>query len=159
MEIDIIQYTAAQFAVLTEEQILEVREAQLKKNSLMRTLEKRLQEEKERLVNNGIFLSNIWAALESKLRAECEEEIAWIRDSLLFYLRYTGKENVDTEAPYLVDYSLSDEERVAIVRDYYMSAYTDAEERIEAYENDDVAKQYLGEYYAPMYDYFYVYVE
>ena len=39
MKIDIISYTDEQFAQLTEEQLLEVRSAQLKKNRLDRKLE------------------------------------------------------------------------------------------------------------------------
>ena len=59
MEIDIIDYTNAQLAMLTEEQLREVQEAQLKKNRLLRELAEKLKEEKRRLINNGMFLSYI----------------------------------------------------------------------------------------------------
>ena len=42
MKIDIIDYTAAQLALLSEEQLREVEEAQLKKNKLMRELAEKL---------------------------------------------------------------------------------------------------------------------
>lgn len=154
MEIDIISYTDEQYALLGEEQLLQVQEAQLKKNELVRALENTLQRERERLIGNGMILSSIWPMLEAKLRAECEEEVACLRDGLLFYLRFSAKPGEGESAPYLVDYSLSDQERVNIVREYYTSAYTDGEARVEAFKADEVAKLYLGELYKPMYDYF-----
>ena len=56
MEIDIITYTDKQYAALTEEQILQVKEAQLEKNRLTAKLQENLQKEKERLVENGTLL-------------------------------------------------------------------------------------------------------
>ncbi len=153
MEIDIISYTAAQFSVLTDEQLLQVKEAQIKKNELMRDLEERLQNEKEKLVEKGMLHSGIWAKLEQKLREECETEVAWIRETLLFYLRYSVAEEI-TQAPYKVDFSLSDSERLDIVKTYYTQAYSDPLERLNVYGKDEVAMKYLGEYYAWLYDYF-----
>lgn len=158
MEIDIISYTDDQFAALSEEQILQVREAQLKKNELERALEEDLQKEKDRLVENGMISSGIWPLLEAKLREECEEEVEWIRDSLLFYLRFTPSTEVES-VPYLVDYSLSYEEREAIVRSYYMNEITDPAERFELYKADEFARTYIGEYYKPLYDYILEFVE
>ena len=57
MVIDIISYTDAQFAALSEEQILEVKSAQLKKNKLDLNLEENLLKAKQRLIENGTFLS------------------------------------------------------------------------------------------------------
>lgn len=153
MEIDIISYTPEQFSVLTGEQLLQIKEAQMKKNDLLRNLEERLQKEKEKLVENGMIHAGIWALLEEKLRSECEDEIAWLRDTLLFYLRYSGAEDI-LSAPYTVDYSLSEIERYNVVRDYYMGAYDDPVERLNAYRKDEVAMKYLSEYYSSLYDYF-----
>ena len=153
MEIDIISYTSAQFSVLTDEQLLQVKEAQMKKNELLRQLEERLQREKERLVENGMVHSGIWAKLEEKLRAECDEEVAWVREALLFYLRYSGA-NETLDAPYRVDFALSLSERMQIVKTYYEETYSDAEERLNVYKNDEVAMRYLGELYMSLYDYF-----
>ena len=153
MEIDIISYTPTQFSALTSEQLLQVQEAQLKKNALLRDLATRLQREKERLIENGMLHSGIWPLLEQKLRTECDEEVAWIRDTLLFYLQYSGAEDF-INAPYPVDMSLSDKERVELVKAYYYETYSDPLERLTAYEKDEVAMRYLGEIYSLLYDYF-----
>lgn len=153
MEIDIISYTPEQYSVLTDEQLLQIKEAQIKKNNLLQSLEERLQKEKENLIEKNMIHAGIWELLEERLRNECEEEIAWVRDTLLFYLRYSGAENM-ISAPYTVDFSLTEAERYKIVKDYYMGAYSDAGERLNAYKKDEVAMKYLGEFYASLYDYF-----
>ncbi len=160
MEIDIIDYTAEQYAVLTTKQLQEVREAQKKKDALNRACEKRLQKEQLRMMDEGSFLSNMWSKLETEIKAEYEVEISVLRESLLFFLHYSGNE-YDTDAggtkptvSYSVDYSLSQEERMIAVRDYYLSAYSDATARFNAYQEDAFAKSYLGEGYASIWHYF-----
>ena len=156
MVIDIISYTDAQFAALTDEQLLEVQQAQLKKNRLKAALNEDLEKQKFRLIDNGIFLSTIWRWVQWKLNKTYNDEVENIRNSLLFYLRFSGKTNggdVDS-APYTVDYSLSDIERFNVVKTYYETTYTDGTQRFEAFKADVVAAQYLGELYAPLYDYF-----
>ena len=153
MVIDIIAYTNEQFASMTGEQLLEVQAAQLKKNRLTSALEENLRQEKHRLIENGTYLSSMWPLIQEKLQKEYEQEVEIIRDALLFYLRFTLKPDT-SDAPYLVDYSLSEEERMYIVKDYYMEQYSDDKERFETFKADEIAVQYLGELYAPMYDYF-----
>ena len=152
MHIDIISYTDVQFAALTEEQLLEVKNAQLKKNRLEDKLNEDLQKERQRLIENGIFLSTIFPEVERMLWEAYEHEVTRIRDALLFYLRFAAKPDVD--APYLVDYSLTDEERLDIVKSYYETTYSDGAQRFAAFKEDQVAASYLGELYAPLYDYF-----
>lgn len=160
MEIDIISYTDKQYAALTEEQLLEVKSAQLQKNRLQAALAEDIEKEKHRLVENGIFMSGIWELIKAKLQAEFEQEVENLRESLLFYLRFSTAGGVDvSEAPYTVDYSLSDEERFYVVRDYYLDAYANGAERMAVFKADKVAPQYLGELYAPLYDYFLSMVE
>ena len=53
--IDIISYTAEQFAALNEQQLKEVREAQRKKDNLTLALGEKLQAQKDELVKKGIF--------------------------------------------------------------------------------------------------------
>lgn len=153
MKIDIISYTEEQYAVLNAEQIQEIQEAQVKKLRLERKLAEDLRAERERLIGRGIFHSDMFEPIERKLTAECEQEISWIREALLFYLHYASKLNGDS--PYRLDYSLSEGERFVIVREYYESTYTDGAERFEAFKADQNAKTYLGELYKAMYDYFY----
>ncbi|MBE5747283.1 MAG: hypothetical protein E7352_03795 [Clostridiales bacterium] len=152
MEIDIISYTPSQYTALTNEQLTQVKEAQIKKNELLQEYATRLQKEKGRLIENGIIASGIWPKLEEKLRNECNNAVAWVRDTLLFYLQYSGAEAM-LNAPYKVDLTLPIEERLAIVKDYYYTTYSNALERLNAYEKDEVAMKYLGEVYAMLYDY------
>lgn len=156
MEIDIISYTDEQYAKLSPEQLLEVKAAQLKKNKLDQQLQKDIDDEKNRLATRGILLSKVWNMYCDKLRARHEEEVTAIREALLFYLRFSNKptEEETEQSPYVVDYSLTFEARLVIVRDYYNTAYTDDSQRFEAFKADEIAPQYLGEFYAPLYDYF-----
>ena len=155
MTIDIISYTDAQFAALSAEQILEVKSAQLKKNRLDLKLEEEMKKERHRLLENGTFLSSIWDLYCAKLQAEHDAEVETIRDSLLFYLRFTAKpEEPANNAPYPLDYSLTNAERYAVVRDYYEAMYTDPNELFRVFKNDKVALSYLGELYKTLYDYF-----
>ena len=153
MKIDIISYTDTQYAALTEEQIQEIKAAQLEKNRLERALSEAKLKEKHRLIERGIFLSGIWDAYQAKLQAEYDQKIEGLRDSLLFYLRFSTKPDAYGTG-YTVDYNLSVEERFAIVRQYYENKYTDASERFEAFEKDKVAVVYLEDLYSALYDYF-----
>lgn len=153
MKIDIISYTDTQYAALTEEQIQEIKAAQLEKNRLERALSEAKLKEKHRLIERGIFLSGIWDAYQAKLQAEYDQKIESLRDSLLFYLRFSTKPDAYGTG-YTVDYNLSVEERFAIVRQYYENKYTDASERFEAFEKDKVAVVYLEDLYSALYDYF-----
>ena len=150
-----ISYTDAQFAALSAEQILEVKSAQLKKNRLDLKLEAEKLKERHRLLDNGTFLSETWGLYCAKLQEEHDAEVEGIRESLLFYLRFTAKPETSTsDAPYPLDYSLDNPQRYAVVRDYYEATYTDPNERFNAFKDDKVALSYLGELYKTLYDYF-----
>jgi len=105
-------------------------------------------------VKNGVFASGLWDAYCAKLQAQYEREVAFIREALLFYLRFSVKPT--EEAPYEVNYALTETERAAIVKAYYLEEYANAAERFSAFKQDAVAVQYLGEMYAPLWDYFYL---
>ena len=152
MKIDIISYSDAQYATFSEEQIQEIKSAQLKKNRLLSALAEAKLKEKHRLISRGVFLSGIWEAYQAKLQAECDQEIENLRDTLLFYLRFSTK---NEQTGYTVDYDLPVEERMAIVKLYYQSHYTSASERFEAFKADKIATVYLEDLYAPLYDYFF----
>ena len=154
MTIDIITFTDEQYATLTEEQIREVEEAQTKKDKLTLTCAQKKEKEKYRLVKNGIFVSSIWSLYCADLDEQLAKEVENIRQSLLFYLRFTMQ--TEQDAPYEVNYALSETERVQIVKGYYDTKYTDAAERFNAFKADKVAKQYLGEMYAAVWDYYYL---
>ena len=156
MEIDIINYTAEQFSLLSAEQLLEVKSAQLKKNRLIRQMSDELVKEKAKLVKNGSYYSGLWTEIEKAVREKYDAEVEWVRDSLLFYLHYSRRTDAGASAPYTVDYSLSEEERLAIVRAYYEGpAYTDDQKRYQDFLNDPVVKEYLGEEYSGLRAYYY----
>ena len=158
MTIDIINYTDAQLAALSAEKVLEIRETQLKKNRLEMELHERLLKEKQDLINRGTYPSDLWDKIVAKWTSEYEREVEILRESLVFFLHYVADDApvVNPSAPYLVDYSLSEADRMHVVKEYYETTYTDARERFIAFKKDDFVKAYIGELYAPLYDYFYV---
>jgi hypothetical protein len=153
MVIDVISYTEAQYASLTDEQIVKIQNVQLKKNRLAKQLEEDKREAKYKLIKEGIFRSPIWDKLCAALTEEYESEVENLHDELMFYLQFTGKEEEsETAAAYTLDYSLSYSERLRAVRAYYDETYPNAKEKFKAFVADKVAKNYLGEYYAPLYE-------
>lgn len=156
MDIDIISYAEAQYAQLSEEQIQEVKAAQVKKNRLTAQMAEEVRKEKARLTENGTYLSPMSELVLQGIRDKYAAEIEWLREGLLFYLRYSSRasETQESSNPYLLDYSLDEMERFEIVKEYYLTTYTDPHERFEAFKKDEVAPQYLGELYLPTYDYF-----
>ena len=160
MTIDIINYTQEQFAALSTEKIEEIRSAQLKKNKLTEKLEASLKEEKQKLIDKGAYPSDVWGKLEAKLRAAYTSDVQILRDGLLFFLHYVAEDGKDKDTngqdiPYLVDYSLSEEERMFIVKEYYETTYSDPVQRYTAFKADTFVKVYIGELYLPLHDYFY----
>ena len=157
MTIDIINYTDEQLAALSAEKVLEIREAQLKKNKLLKDLNDRINEEKCNLINRGIYPSDIYDKIVVSLTEECDRKIDELRESLVFFLHYVADDApiVYPDAPYTVDYSLTTEERLFIVKAYYEETYQDEYERYAAFKKDELAKVYLGELYTPLHDYFY----
>ena len=158
MEIDIISYTSAQYAELTTEQILEVRSAQEKKNKIKKRLQEALLDAEKRHIENGTYHSWAYRAAVANLQMEYEQEVEKVREALLFFLQYASKPEQE-KVEYNLDYSLSYVERETRVREFYLERYTDPKERFDVYKEDKVALQYLGERYAPLYDYFYVLME
>ena len=155
MEIDIISFTDEQYARLSDEQLLQVKDVQQKKNKLLRRLEEAKAVEKYRMIKDGIYLGCSYDEVCRQLQAVYEEEVGALRDGLLFYLRFSVRGEEGQDGPYLVDYSLSYLERIQIVRDYYETTYTDPEQRLQQFRGDVVALDYLGEYYASLYDLYY----
>ena len=99
MKIDIISYTDAQFAELSEEQILQVQQAQLKKERLDIRLEEEILKEKHRLIENGIFLSPIWELYKAKKQEEHDLEVETLREALLFHLQFSAKPSGESTRP------------------------------------------------------------
>ena len=154
--IDIITFTEKQFSLLTKGQLQMVTTVQQRKNRLYKKLQETLRKEKHRLVKNGTYCSDIYNLLKDRLTGAYEQEVELMKQCLLFYLHYSMKptETVTVTAPYEVNYALSVEDRLRIVKNYYESQYEDEYQLFQEFLKDTVAPQYLGELYAPLYDYF-----
>ena len=151
MVIDIISYTNEQYAALSQEQVIEVKKAQLQKNKLLQKLEETKRKEKFRLIEAGIYRSGIYEKLCQAYQARYEQDVENLRESLIFYLRFTEKPSQGTaEAPYVMDYSLSHSERYDVVKAYYDGNYATALERFNTFADDKNAVSCLGEYYTTL---------
>lgn len=155
MTIDIISYTDEQYALLTLEQLKEVRSAQTKKDKLKIELDEALQTARNSLIRKGIYNSELYSLIKDKLNAEYTQQVELIRDGLQFYLKYSMQPDGSTwDAPYTINFALSYEARFNVVRDYYDTTYESASARYEAFQQDVFAPRYLGELYASLYAYY-----
>ena len=80
-----------------------------------------------------------------------------VKDDLLYQIAYDldagdGNEQGPYRYPENPNYTLPASQRFLVVRSYYMEITSDAEARLEAYAMDSLARTYLGEYYATLYD-------
>lgn len=159
MEFDIIELTPEELSNFTSVQMQLLRSAQKNKNTLRENMDRDLRLFKSLLLTDDVFNSSLYA----QKRAELEREFDFKTESIAEQLRYNlslsepydPDDNAD-EAGYIVDYTLSYNERYRIVRDYYLSI-TDPAERMALYSADDTARKYLGSYYASLYNVLYSY--
>ena len=159
MTIDIITFTDEQYSGLSNDQLQEVMVAQTKKDRMTLALAEKKRKERFRLLKNGIFRSEIYEKLCVNWDEEYQTELNRIKERLLFFLRFSTKPEIPVEYPYLVDYALTYEERYAIVRDYYLQMYADPSERWQKFKADEIAINYLGEFYVTLHDYLLAQVE
>lgn len=159
MEFDIIELTPEELSNFTSVQMQLLRSAQKNKNTLRENMDRDLRLFKSLLLTDDVFNSSLYA----QKRAELEREFDFKTESIAEQLRYNlslsepyDPDDPDDEAGYIVDYTLSYNERYRIVRDYYLSI-TDSAERMALYSADDTARKYLGSYYASLYNVLYSY--
>lgn len=159
MEFDIIELTPEELSNFTSVQMQLLRSAQKNKNTLRENMDRDLRLFKSLLLTDDVFNSSLYA----QKRAELEREFDFKTESIAEQLRYNlslsepyDPDGPDDEAGYIVDYTLSYNERYRIVRDYYLSI-TDPAERMALYSADDTARKYLGSYYASLYNVLYSY--
>ena len=159
MEFDIIELTPEELSNFTSVQMQLLRSAQKNKNTLRENMDRDLRLFKSLLLTDDVFNSSLYA----QKRAELEREFDFKTESIAEQLRYNlslsepyDPDDNDDEAGYIVDYTLSYNERYRIVRDYYLSI-TDPAERMALYSADDTARKYLGSYYASLYKVLYSY--
>ena len=159
MEFDIIELTPEELSNFTSVQMQLLRSAQKNKNTLRENMDRDLRLFKSLLLTDDVFNSSLYA----QKRAELEREFDFKTESIAEQLRYNlslsepyDPDDNDDEAGYIVDYTLSYNERYRIVRDYYLTI-TDPAERMALYSADDTARKYLGSYYASLYNVLYSY--
>lgn len=88
-------------------------------------------------------LKAAYDALVLKIQEELDESLA----ALYAEEGITGPPGTDPgDAPYEVDYTLTMRDRYVIVKDYYL-AYEDKAQALADLREDDVAKDYLGNFY------------
>ena len=155
MEFDIIELTEEELKKLNTAQMQLLRTAQKKKNALVHKAEREYEAFREKVMTAGLKNSSLLNDKKSRLDADVEYECSIIIDDLLYNMELrkpmmSGGNGAD-DPGYLVDYSLSYNERYVIVRDYYL-AIKDPDERMALYAADEVAKKYLGTYYKTLYN-------
>lgn len=164
MQYDIIDLTETELKALTVVQTKLLRTAQQKKNELYRKAEKELAAFRAVVLTAGMKNSNLIEDKKKALQDDLDFQVAVLVDNLIYNMSLNepttgddlGGEGGDESAGYIVDYSLSYNERYVIVRDFYM-AIEDPNERLALYAADEVAKKYLQSYYYTLYNVLYSY--
>lgn len=153
MVIDIIDYREEQYAELSDAQLLEIRDAQQKKNARIMKMYEDMRKLKQRAVDNGTYYSRSYVHENIQLQEDCDGDILQIKEELVFYLQYTSRLESVPGLGYTLDYSLSTVERYHQVRTYYEEAYSDPKDAYEAFKEDKIARTYLCDTYAALADY------
>ena len=159
MLFDIIDITDEELEKLTVVQMKMLRTAQQKKDELVHKAEKDLDLFRTIVLTAGMKNSTLLNDKRTELYDEVKYKCAVLADNLIYNMSLnepttggdTGDDGGDEGAGYIVDYSLSYNERYVIVRDYYL-AIPDPDERMALYAADEVAKKNLGSYYATLYN-------
>ncbi|HBN13243.1 MAG TPA: hypothetical protein DD415_06480 [Clostridiales bacterium] len=159
MNFDVIEISEEQLKGLSVVQMKMLRTAQQKKDSLYRKAEDDLEVFRVLFLSAGMKNSNLYEDKKAELYSDRDYETAVLADNLIYNLSLnepsgggdTGDTGGDEQAGYIVDYSLTYNERYVIVRDYYL-AIPDSAERMALYTADDVAKRYLSGYYTTLYN-------
>lgn len=157
MIIDIIDLSDEQFEDLNAVQMAMVRAAQTEKNEILAEAEKEKGEIFKELLTNGTARSTYFDERAEAIDDEADAKVEAVKDDLLYQIAYDldagdGNEDGPYRYPENPNYNLSASQRFLVVRSYYMEATDDAEARLEAYAMDSLARTYLGEYYATLYD-------
>ena len=159
MQFDIIDITEDRLKELSVVQMKMLRTAQQKKDELVRKFEKELNLFRAVVFTSGMKNSTLIEDKDRELRDELGYQTALLADNLIYNMSLNepsnggdiGGDGGDEEAGYIVDYTLTYNERYIIVRDYYL-AITDPDERMALYAADETAKKYLSSYYTTLYN-------
>lgn len=157
MIFDIINLTWDEVKALNDAQMKLLRAAQKKKNDLVAKAQKELKQFRNKINKNGMKHSTLYERKKFEVEDGLERTCIRIADQLMFEMSLCETKSEGSsggssdDSPYLVDYSLSYNERYKIVRNYYLT-FKDPNERMAKYAADEVAKKYLGSYYETLYN-------
>lgn len=161
MQFDIIDISEEELKKLSVVQMKMLRTAQQKKDELYHKAENDMKIFRSIYLNAGMKNSTLAEAKRAELQQELDYQTAILADNLIYNMSLNeptvgGGTEGDESAGYIVDYSLSYNERYVIVRDYYL-AIQDPDERMALYSKDETAKKYLSSYYTTLYNVLYTY--
>lgn len=157
MIIDIVDLTDPEYSDLNAVQVAMVREAQQKKNKILARAEEEKTEYLSLLVAGDMARNSFYALTKARVDADAQTEIAAVKEDLDFQLAYEalgseGDDNGPYRYPENPNYNLVPSQRFLVVRNYYMRLTDDPEARLAAFAADSLARSYLGEFYATLYD-------
>lgn len=157
MIIDIVDLTDPEYSDLNAVQVAMVREAQQKKNKILARAEEGKTEYLSLLVAGDMARNSFYALTKARVDADAQAEIAAVKEDLDFQLAYEalgseGDDNGPYRYPENPNYNLVPSQRFLVVRNYYMRLTDDPEARLAAFAADSLARSYLGEFYATLYD-------
>ena len=157
MIIDIVDLTDPEYSDLNAVQVAMVREAQQKKNKILARAEEEKTEYLSLLGAGDMAGNSFYAPRKARVDADAQAEIAAVKEDLDFQLAYEalgseGDDNGPYRYPENPNYNLVPSQRFLVVRNYYMRLTDDPEARLAAFAADSLARSYLGEFYATLYD-------
>lgn len=157
MTIDIVDLTDEKYSDLNAVQMAMVRAAQIKKNEIVAEAEEEKASIQRELVANNFARSYVQVMANARINAAQLEAINALKEDLDYQLAYEALASEGNEAgPYQYpsnpNYNLTPSQRFLVVREYYMRVTDDPDARLQAYAGDTLARSYLGEYYATLYD-------
>lgn len=153
MIIDVVDMTEEEISALSLKQILILRNAQAQKEALLRSLEEDKVSAKLLLLANNMARSTVYDEMCARLEETYREKLEELKEKTAFNVANSTDVQDDVpfeDTPYLVDYNLSMLQRVDIVQSYYLSI-EEPHIRMRKYAMDNIAKKYLGDYYAALY--------
>ena len=157
MTIDIVDLTDEKYADLNAVQMAMVRAAQVKKNEIVAEADEEKASIQRQLVANNFARSYVQVMANARINTAQYKAIEALKEDLDYQLAYEslgseGHEQGPYRYPENPNYNLTPSQRFLVVREYYMSVTDDPDARLQAYTVDSLARTYLGEYYATLYD-------
>lgn len=155
MDLTILMEIEVDESSLSNYQISLARKAQKKMNDLMAEYDKKMEDRIEELFGVGLGRSSVYQNEVDRLNMEFAEKEEQLKDDLLYELDYLGASSEEGSDEYSYpdnpDYSLSSADRYRVVKEYYMSM-SDPDVRFALFQADTLAPDYLGSFYATLYE-------